>query len=311
MANLLKFELSVDERYQNFARECSLTRQRVQQTKLYFLIPPQQRTKARYHNVDTLIDWARKVIQYESLQDFSRISTTYHLDNEALLLLSNTLNAELVISIGCFKPQIYENRHQFTQALLNHLGQDLWHIHGELICQCADLGRRKFYLKLGWLSSYYQDIQTYAQMLTLVQNVQTQLKTQGLHRLSHQQWSQKNALVFPPRVQQFHRKIQEYLTVESLKIPEEETLLSTSDVIESIFGKYKFLAAKRPLKDIGTSILLIPLLTLTITTDLVKRAMETIRFLDVRSWAKSIFGSSMLSHRRSLSLITTSDTEVA
>jgi hypothetical protein len=45
-ANLLKMkkEFLSDERFQSFLRQCSLTRQRVQQTKLYFLIPPRQRT---------------------------------------------------------------------------------------------------------------------------------------------------------------------------------------------------------------------------------------------------------------------------
>lgn len=52
MASLLKKELSVDERYQNFLHQCSLTRHRLQQTELYFLVPPKQRSKARYHNVD-------------------------------------------------------------------------------------------------------------------------------------------------------------------------------------------------------------------------------------------------------------------
>ncbi|MEA5616639.1 hypothetical protein VB711_02120 [Cronbergia sp. UHCC 0137] len=48
------------------------------------------------------------------------------------------------------------------------------------------------------------------------------------------------------------------------------------------------------------SILLIPLFTLKITTNLVKQAMESIRFIDVTSWIESIFGSSMLSQRRNL-----------
>jgi hypothetical protein len=54
MANLLKHELSDDKRFQEFLKECSLTRQRVQQTDLCFLSPPIQRAKSRYHNIDIL-----------------------------------------------------------------------------------------------------------------------------------------------------------------------------------------------------------------------------------------------------------------
>jgi hypothetical protein len=38
--------------------------------------------------------------------------------------------------------------------------------------------------------------------------------------------------------------------------------------------------------------------TIEITLDLVKEAMESISFIDVVAWTKSIFASSMLSHRK-------------
>ena len=45
IANLLKKELRADKRYQDFVGECLRTRQEIQQTELYFLIPPKQRAK--------------------------------------------------------------------------------------------------------------------------------------------------------------------------------------------------------------------------------------------------------------------------
>ena len=114
-----------------------------------------------------------------------------------------------------------------------------------------------------------------------------------------------------PRGQKFHEKIIEYLTFETHQVPVGQVLLGTSDVIESLFGKYKLFAARRPLKDIGASILLIPLFPLKITISVVKQAMESIRFIDVISWTESIFGSSMLSQRRNLKSANISDTEPA
>ncbi|MBD2773703.1 hypothetical protein ICL16_16890, partial [Iningainema sp. BLCCT55] len=135
---------------------------------------------------------------------------------------------------------------------------------------------------------------------------------QGLHSQSSQEWLNTiSTYSFTPRGQTFQEKILEYLTFEAAQIPVDQILLGTSDVIESLFGKYKLFAARRPLKDIGTSILMIPLFTLKITTSLVKQAMESIRFIDVASWSQSVFDSSMLSQKRSLSLATTSDTEPA
>jgi hypothetical protein len=70
MANLLKQELAEDQRFQEFFKECSLTRQRVQQTDLCFLSPPTQRAKSRYHNLDILISWANTMIKFEENHDF-------------------------------------------------------------------------------------------------------------------------------------------------------------------------------------------------------------------------------------------------
>jgi hypothetical protein len=301
LANLLKKELLPDERFRDFLRQCSLTRQRVQQTTLYFLIPPRQRTKARYHNVDILIEWAGKVIKYAERQDFSLISTSYCLDDESLSLLSSNLSADILNMLKSLTPQIYENRHQFTQALLNYLGTELSQVQVEMICQCSDLGRRKFYAKFGWLFNYQPDIQIYTEIITQIHSVQKQIKNQGLHRKSSAQWLTNIAIhSLTSRGQKFSSQITEYLTFEAQQIPVDQIMLGTSDVIESIFGKYKLFTARRPVKDIGAMILLIPLFTLNLNTSLVKQAMESIRFIDVTAWTKSVFGSSMLSQRRNL-----------
>ena len=142
--------------------------------------------------------------------------------------------------------------------------------------------------------------------------MQKQIKTQGLHSGSLEEWLKTISIdSLTPRGQNFHEKIIEYLTLETHQIPVGQILLGTSDVVESLFGKYKFFAARRPLKDIGASILLIPLFPLKITISVVKQAMESIRFIDVISWTESIFGSSMLSQRRNLKSATISDTEPA
>ena len=312
MANILKRELLPDEIFQDFLRQCSLTRQRVQQTKLYFLIPPKQRSKSRYHNVDILIEWAMKVINYEKQQDFSLISTIYNLDNEALELLSLILPQDVLNLLKPLNSQMYENRSEFTKSASQYLEKELWQVHGEIICQFCDLGRRKFYAKLGWVLNYQQDIYGYAEILTLIRSTQVQLKTQGLHPESATKWMENiKTDSLTPRGQKIQQQIIEYLTVEANQIPAEKILLGTSDVIESIFGKYKLFAARRPVKDIGTSILLIPLFTIEITTDLVKEAMEAISFIDVNSWAKSIFGISMLSQKRNLKSAAVPDMEPA
>jgi hypothetical protein len=57
-ACLLKSRLEGDARWKEFASLLGQTKFQIQQTELAFLVPPSQRSKARFMNVDVLVDWA-------------------------------------------------------------------------------------------------------------------------------------------------------------------------------------------------------------------------------------------------------------
>lgn len=61
-ATLLKHELKTNKAWINFKTQASLTKLSLQQTELASLAPPNQRSKARYMNIDVLITWASKIL---------------------------------------------------------------------------------------------------------------------------------------------------------------------------------------------------------------------------------------------------------
>jgi hypothetical protein len=63
-AAVLKHELDRDETWLEFVRLATRTKNRVQQTSLAPLAPPNQRTKARYMNVDVLVRWGRGLLAF-------------------------------------------------------------------------------------------------------------------------------------------------------------------------------------------------------------------------------------------------------
>ena len=63
-ASLLKSMFEKDKEWIKFTEQCTLTKQQCQQTELAFLAPPNQRSKARYMNIDVLILWGMKTINY-------------------------------------------------------------------------------------------------------------------------------------------------------------------------------------------------------------------------------------------------------
>jgi hypothetical protein len=63
-AALLKRSLEHDREWTAFAQQATRTKQSTFLTAWAFLTPPQQRGKARYMNVDTLVGWGRKVLAF-------------------------------------------------------------------------------------------------------------------------------------------------------------------------------------------------------------------------------------------------------
>jgi hypothetical protein len=63
-AAVLKRELGKDSTWLAFAQQANQTKRQVQQTALAALAPPGQRTKARYMNVDVLLEWGGHALAF-------------------------------------------------------------------------------------------------------------------------------------------------------------------------------------------------------------------------------------------------------
>ncbi|MDJ0688726.1 MAG: hypothetical protein QNJ41_09460 [Xenococcaceae cyanobacterium MO_188.B32] len=99
-------------------------------------------------------------------------------------------------------------------------------------------------------------------------------------------------------IQKAQQKVTQYLGIEGQKIPQNQAFLATSDIIESIFGKYKIFASSASNSEINEMILTLVLSTMKLTPDKVLQAMETIHLNDVNAWSEEVFGQSMLSKRK-------------
>ena len=299
MALLLKKALEKDENYQEFTKLVAKCRPEIQQTELSYLRPPSQRKKSRDFNLDKLIDWGENVILYEEKQDFSLVDRSYLIDEKTLQELSLTLKSEEVANLRELLGQKYRDEEEIQLDLLKNLSPMSDAESREMIIKIASKGRRRFLEKLGWLKEYKQSLSKWSQMLKMTRTVETQLKQFGLNQESISNFEQ----VFPvnsisPELVDLHQKIKSYLTQETALINDDGSFLATSDIIESIFGKYKFFSSKSPLMELGQMILTIPLVTINFTVDFLQKALETISFLELNTWQEELFGQSSLSKRR-------------
>ncbi|MCC5653480.1 hypothetical protein LC609_27540 [Nostoc sp. XA013] len=165
--------------------------------------------------------------------------------------------------------------------------------------------------KLGWLINYQKSLSIWKLMVKMTRTVETQLKNCGLNEQSSSFLNLQQLSMGTNSLVNFQLKITEYLTIESSQIQPGQTILATSDVIESLFGKYKQFSARCPLKQIGQMILSISLSTMKLTGSVVKLALETVRYLDLEAWSLEVFGRSMLSKRKTVFFASNDDTETA
>jgi hypothetical protein len=63
-ANAVKRELTNDEHWAAFLRDASLAKTKMRQTQFAFLLPPELKAKARWMNLDSLLTWSRKAMDF-------------------------------------------------------------------------------------------------------------------------------------------------------------------------------------------------------------------------------------------------------
>ena len=155
--------------------------------------------------------------------------------------------------------------------------------------------------KFSWLINYQDSLFLWQKMGQMTRSLEKQLKLFGLSQQSDSQFRKTlSSLSIPAQLQPFKEKILDYLKREIKLIEDGQTLLATSDVLESIFSKYKRFSARCSLKDFRQMLLTIPLSTMDLTRDVVKQALETVSGIDLEEWLHDIFGQSTLSKRKAV-----------
>jgi hypothetical protein len=120
IATLLKAELSQDARWTAFLAHCATTLSTFQQSDLAALLPPRQRTKARYMHYDAHVEWAERLLAYYDRGDFSAIARPCVLSYAAWEHLLHGFDRARVGPLRVLIGQRYADKEAFCQALQAH-----------------------------------------------------------------------------------------------------------------------------------------------------------------------------------------------
>lgn len=295
---LLKKLLEKDPGWKDFASWCSTVRRKVLQTELGFLAPPGQKSKARYLNIAPLIAWGCNLLEYHEKYDFNQINSNYTLDGQTLMdIISEPKTAD---ELQALSGEIYSTPEEFIVAVEEKVGAEKAAQFQKILLEHADIGALRFDEYFGGISQFKKIIPNLVEVMKVINIAEKQVKNEGL--------GNESAAVFLVELEKADlsselsnklvQGIIQYLEIEGENIPSGQTRVGTSDIIESIFGKYKLFASKVKLQGISKLILTIPAFTASMTPKRIKEAFETIRSIDVKQWLDENLGPSILAKRR-------------
>ena len=293
----LKHALKDDDTYRGFRSHCQDRVLALQQTALQFLKPPTPRSKARWQQMSEQVAWARKALAYYDRGQFEALAPGYRLDGRVQETLRGVLSEAQCYRLNPRVWRNYPDEVSYLQALRQHLGDAPVESHRQALCQAGQLGRRQFETHLGWLLNYREAVDDYAQRMEEVKRFQHRLKHDGL-RSGAADASRPEAASSNPALQALHTQMQAYLKRESAGIGEGEIWLASSDVLESLFGKYKLFSQRSPLKEVSRWVLTLPLLTVKLSRELIQQALESVSTQRMERWVAEPFGPSAFARRK-------------
>ena len=148
--------------------------------------------------------------------------------------------------------------------------------------------------KLGWLRGYTGEVRVWSYFQKVVKEAEEEIKRAGLSRTSWREIQRRLSGESRPtgKEREFRRQVLAFVQKEGAKVPLRQQYLGSSDVLESLFGKYKDLADQAPSREITANVLTIPLLVTPLTPELLRQALETVREQDVEQWLEEHLGPS-------------------
>jgi hypothetical protein len=105
-------------------------------------------------NLDELINWTQNLLDYQTQADFSLINPSHCIDQLVLSQLQIAGYSLIASDLKGLLDNVYPDKSTLSQALVQTLGQSITEPVQNIIFKHADLGRRAFLEKFGWINSF-------------------------------------------------------------------------------------------------------------------------------------------------------------
>jgi hypothetical protein len=153
--------------------------------------------------------------------------------------------------------------------------------------------------RFGWIREYRGALLEWGEMLLVIETVEEHVRENGLCRQTHEDLREK--LTFPLKTLRGNRIREELLVhvqAEGAKAKEGERLYGSSEVIESVFGKFKNLERNQAKSGFTGLLLGLAALVSETTEQVIQGCMETVSTQNVLEWVRKNLGITLNAKRR-------------
>jgi len=158
--------------------------------------------------------------------------------------------------------------------------------------------------KLGWLLSYEKQLGQWQDLIQIVEGAAEFVKFQGIYRDCEIDLMELPTFEAETKqAKNVREDLLDFIAQEAKKAKGNERLLGSSEIIESVFGKYKQLEHDQSKSGFTGYLLSIAASVSTTTEDVIRKALETVRTKKVHEWFEENMGRSVQSIKAELNSI--------
>jgi hypothetical protein len=152
---------------------------------------------------------------------------------------------------------------------------------------------------VGWVRGFAADLASWRGLLKSIETTRRQIGEEGLHLASgHVLAAELKG--GDDRGRRFAARVCDFVKEQGSRVPSGRRYVGCSDVIESIFGKYKSYLERSPTPSLGTNVVLFPLFVTRITAELVGQAMKGVKHVTAQAFVRMLGGPSESQQRQEL-----------
>ncbi len=154
--------------------------------------------------------------------------------------------------------------------------------------------------ELSWISDYSELITELSEINRSIKEVEKEMKHNGLSKSSFGKCVKELKKLKSDNGKKLNKELSTKIRWQIKLLPNTDTVLFSSDILESIFGKYKNRVSENPMASITNLMLIIAAFTSDLTKESVRQSIEAVKMAEIKSWSIQNVDVSLFEKRKAL-----------